>query len=188
MMSLGVDERMTTVSTGGVEVSGEEVVSLRDGTPIVVRPIRRDDAVRLERLFYRLSPTTLYRRFFTLVDHPEPAVVQHLVDVDHDRRLAFVAVVDDEIVGVARCDRLPGGSDADTALVTADAWQRRGVATVLLQRLAVAAHARGITALVGTVLGENRPVLRLVRRLSADTRIEAVDGEYRFRVPLPTAA
>ena len=174
-----------TAGTGGVEVSGEEVVSLRDGTPVVVRPIRPDDAARLERMFYRLSPTTLYRRFFTLVDHPEPEQIQHLVNVDHDRRLAFVALVDDEIVGVARCDRVADGSEAETALVTADAWQRRGVATVLLRRLAAAAAARGVAALVGTVLGENRPVFRLVRRLSADTRIEAVDVEYRFRVPLP---
>lgn len=47
-----------------------EEAPLRDGTPVVLRPIRPDDAERLHRLFHRLSPDTVYLRFFSTVRHP----------------------------------------------------------------------------------------------------------------------
>lgn len=177
----------------------ERRATLRDGTVVTVRPIRPDDAARLERLFYRLSPETVYRRFFTLVAEPDPAVLRYLAEVDHDRRVALVAVLGDEIIGVARYDRVvrdhagdepdggderDGASDAEAALLTEDAWQGRGVATVLLGHLAEVARSQGLTAFVATVLGENRQVVRLLRGLSPDTQVEVVDGQYRVVAPL----
>ena len=169
------------------ELEGEAV--LRDGTAVSVRPVRADDDERLGRLYERLSPATRFRRFFTLSSQLSPPLLRYLAGVDYDRRLAVVATVDDEVVGVARYDRLPEGGEAEIAVLTEDAWQGRGVATVLLETLAGAARARGITTFVGTVLGENRPAVRLLRGLSAEARVELVDGQYRLHAPLdPTGA
>ena len=90
---------------------------LDDGTPVLFRAIHPDDADRLERLFYRLSPKTLYLRFFTPLSRINHTVVKHLVTVDYVDRLAIVAVISDEIVGVSRYERLaplaPAGMQVD---------------------------------------------------------------------------
>ena len=157
---------------------------LRDGTAVGVRPVRADDDERLGRLYGRLSPATRFRRFFTLSPQLDPPLLRYLAEVDYDRRLAVVATVDDEVVGVARYDRLPDRGEAEIAVLTEDAWQGRGVATILLEALADAARARGVTTFVGTVLGENRSAVRLLRGLSADARVELVEGQYRLHAPL----
>jgi RimJ/RimL family protein N-acetyltransferase len=161
-----------------------ETAFLDDGTEVVFRPILPDDAVRLERMFYRLSPLTVYRRFFTTVQRPTKAVLHHLVHLDYVDRLALVAAIGDEIVGVARYDRLEEAGEAEMAVIVEDAWQGRGLATRLLWRLTAAARQRGIAVFVASVLGENRPMMGLLRVLSEDLDVEFAGGEYLVRIGL----
>src|SRR5579863_2155919 len=98
------------------------------------------DGERLRRFFYRLSPETVYRRFLSPIQRPEQLERLHLLDVDSQDRVALLAAVDGEIVGVGRFVRDPRApTTADLALVVADAWQRQGVGTALLGALAEAA-------------------------------------------------
>src|SRR4029077_18804311 len=71
--------------------------------------LERSDGEALRRLFHRLSPETLYRRFHSPVVYPEQTGPERLLDIDHRDREAVLAVVDGEIVGVARYFRQPGG-------------------------------------------------------------------------------
>ena len=121
-----------------------DVLSLTDGTRVALRQIEPDDAERLRRLFYRLSPESVYWRFFTPVHVPREEVLERFASVDHQRREAIVADIDGEVVGVARYDQAEGSSEADTAVLVEDAWQGQGLAAVLLRRLARVAHVRGI--------------------------------------------
>jgi len=50
-------------------------------------------------------------------------------------------------------------------VVVADAWQRRGVARVLMRGLIVCAKRRGLELLAGTVLRANEPMQAFVRSL-----------------------
>ena len=164
-----------------------ELALLDDGTEVQFRAIRPDDAPRLDRLFYRLSPRSLYLRFFSPMPRPNQAMIRRLVNVDYRDRLALVAVVDDEIVGVARFDRLaavapralsvdPG--EAEAAVIVEDEWQGRGIATRLLWRLTAAALARGIHSFTATVLAENRPMMGLLSVLGEKVETELAGGEY----------
>lgn len=164
-----------------------EQALLDDGTEVVFRAILPEDRDRLERLFHRLSPEALYRRFFTPVPRPNPAMLDYLVTVDYVNRLAIVAVIADEVVGVARLDLLaaparPG--DAEAAVIVEDAWQGRGLGTRLLWRLSAAARTRGVGAFVAGVLAENRPMLGLLRVLGQAVEIGLDGGEYQIRVVL----
>lgn len=170
-----------------------EQAFLDDGTPTVFRAIRPDDEERLERLFYRLSPQSLYLRFFTPMPRPNHAIIQRLVTVDYVDRLALVAVIDDEVVGVARYDRLaatapsalnvdPG--EAEAAVIVEDAWQRHGIATRLLWRLTAAAAARGITTFTGTILASNRTMLGLLSVLGSGVEVELSGSEYLVKLRL----
>jgi GNAT superfamily N-acetyltransferase len=162
----------------------EELAWLDDGTAVELRPIVPADEARLERLFYRLSPQTVYRRFFTSMSRPVPAHLRRLANVDYRDRLALVAVIHEEVVAVARYDRLPETGEAEVAVVVEDAWQHRGLATRLLWRLSAAARERGVGTFIAGVLGENRPMMGLLSVLSDDLEVVLADGEYTVRVGL----
>ena len=153
-------------------------VRLADGAELIVRAILPADRDRIRRLLDRMSPLTRYRRFLTPVPRPTAAMIEYLVTVDYRDRLALVAVAGDEIVAVARYDRLAAPADpgeAEAAIVVEDAWQRRGLGTQLLVRLIAAARERGIHTFVAEVLAENRPMMGLLRAVGDAARI-AADG------------
>ena len=152
---------------------------------VTVRPIRPDDEDRLARMFWRLSPDTVYRRFFSPVKAPRASVLRHLANVDHDLRDALVAESDDELIGVARYDRRPGDrTHAEVAVVVEDAWQRHGVASTLLRRLGETARGRGVEAFTATMLGDNQPAARLARALSRRAELRWADGAMEMTTPL----
>jgi len=68
-------------------------------------------------------------------------------------------------VAVARYGMNPDGESCEFAIVVADAWQGKGIATRLLTLLMEAARARGFRLMEGEVLAENVPMLNLVKRL-----------------------
>lgn len=161
-----------------------DTVGLLDGARIAVRPISGDDDERLRRFHERLSPDTVYLRFFT--PHPELSTAEatYFTHVDHRCREALVAVSGDDIVGVARFDRLPGSDDAEAAVVVDDAWQGRGVGSTLLRRLAERAAALGVRRFMADVLARNRRMLRLLETIAPASWEYLDDGVVRGVVSL----
>ncbi|MDQ1712296.1 MAG: hypothetical protein QOE45_1746 [Frankiaceae bacterium] len=150
-----------------------------------IRVIRADDAERLGRLFYRLSPESVYRRFFTLYSHPPAHALRELADLDHDLRDAVVAIVDGEIVGVARYAALLGEDrTAEVAVVVADDHQGQGLGRRLLACVVGLARLHGMTTLTATVLADNRPAIALLRAVFPHAEWTAHGAEYDLRVPL----
>jgi GNAT superfamily N-acetyltransferase len=159
-----------------------------DGRPLTVRPIAITDAAALERLFTRLSPASVYSRFFSPLSRPPRAALLRLADVDHGRRDALVALDGDEIVGVARYDARPGSTEAEIALTIEDAWQHRGLGSQLARRLGKVAQSRGYERFVATMLPDNRAALGLIHKMAPDATVRFVAGEYEASVPLGRAS
>src|SRR3954453_22374464 len=133
---------------------------------VAARPVRPDDEQRFERLWPRLSPDTVYRRFHSPLRTLPDETVHHLVDVDHGRREAVVATVGDEVVGVARYDRTPDDpSVAEVAVLVEDAWQGVGLGRQLISALADLARGRGVRTVTATVQSDNDRMVWLIRRL-----------------------
>jgi RimJ/RimL family protein N-acetyltransferase len=146
--------------------------------------LERSDGVALRRLFFRLSPATLYRRFHSPIVRPDQAHPERLLDIDHHDREAVVALVDGEIVGVARYARWPGTDKADLAVVVADDWQRQGVATRMLSGLADLALSAGIQDFTASVQGDNQPALKLLRRFRPVERQTCSQGLCEMTLPV----
>jgi RimJ/RimL family protein N-acetyltransferase len=131
---------------------------LRDGSTIEVRPVGPDDAAALNAAFGRLSDESRRRRFLSPKARLSGVELAYLTGVDHHRHEALVAVdpEDGDIVGVARFVQLddePGAAEA--AITVVDDWQRRGVATELLDALGRRAREEGVRTFFTEVLPEN---------------------------------
>ena len=156
--------------------------------PVTTRPVRPDDAPLFCRLWDRLSPETVYRRFHAPLRSP-PVEAHRLVEVDHDLREALVAVVGGEVVGVARYDRSPADpGTADVAVVVEDAWQGVGVGRQLLGELTQLAARRGVRSLTADVQADNDRMVGLVRRLLPGAVLTPEHGVYAVQSPVPSAA
>ena len=142
------------------------------------------DGEALRRLFFRLSPESLYRRFHSPIARPEQAHPERLLDIDHHDREAVVAVVDGEIVGVARYARWSGSDLADLAVVVADDWQRQGLATRMLSALAERAQLAGIKDFTASVQGDNQQALGLLRRFRPLEQVTFSDGISDVMLPV----
>jgi len=155
---------------------------------IALARLERSDGELLLRLFYRLSRETIYRRFLSPLARPEQARPERLLDLDHRDREAVAAVVDGEIVGVARYFRWPGRPAAEIAVVVADDWQHQGLGTRMLASLAELARAAGIERFTVTMQADNRPALGLLRRFNSSARLAHSQGIYESVIPLGSEA
>ncbi len=161
---------------------------LADGAILTVRAIEPDDVDRLERMFHRLSPETVYRRFFSPVQRPPHKTLERLANVDHHAREALVALYGDEIVAVARYDTTADEHEAEIAVTVEDAWQHRGLGRRLARRLATEAVTHGIDHFVATMLPENRAALALLRNLSPAASVRFDGGTCAAVAPLEQAS
>jgi GNAT superfamily N-acetyltransferase len=135
---------------------------MSDGPAVHVRALRADDCARLARLFEQLSDESVYFRFFSPTPRSTAAQLE-LKALDGTDHVALVALVGDEIVAVARYDRLSSTEgEAEVALEVADAQQGRGIGTLLLHHLAVVAREHHIRTLSAVVLPGNARLFRML--------------------------
>lgn len=142
---------------------------LRDGTHVLIRQIRGDDAL-LERAFIEgLSPAARRFRFLGEVKTPSAALIEQLTHPDPERDVAFVALIADGAekreIGVARFCARPDGQACECAVVVADAWQQRGLATLLMRHLIDVARARGIACMYSVDAADNQAMRELAEHL-----------------------
>ena len=129
--------------------------TLNDGTAITIRAIDSSDAPKLVQSHENLSLESTRLRFFTPHPHLSEGEVERFTNVDHHDREAFIAMLDGEILGVGRYDRVPSTDTAEIAFIVADAWQGKGIATHLLAYVRRHAEREGIAMLIADTLGEN---------------------------------
>jgi GNAT superfamily N-acetyltransferase len=154
-----------------------------------VRPIRPGDGPGLVDFHRRLSPRSVYLRFFSAHPTLSEAEVTRFTSVDYEDRLALVATLDDHLIAVARYDRAPGASEAEVAFVVDDTYQHHGVGSELLDELADAAFANGVTMFRADTLAENRTMLDVFHHAGFPVTSEIAYGTVTLRFPItPTAA
>ena len=153
---------MGSVSDPGYPQAWEADVLLRDGHPIHLRPITPDDGDALRAFHACLSARTVYFRFFSAKPELTDADVEYFTHVDHESRVALVALDRDDIIGVGRFDAL-GDGRAEVAFLIRDDMQGLGLGSMLLEHLAAAARERGVARFVAEVLPANSRMLSTFR-------------------------
>lgn len=142
----------------------ERLVTLRDGTPVRLRPIRPEDARALQEMIAQSDLEDLRLRFFARMKELPPALAARLTQIDYDREMAFVAFPEgreDGMWGVGRLAADPDRGRAEFALLVRSDVKERGLGLRLLQTLIEHAQRMGVRELWGEVLIENHRMLAL---------------------------
>jgi RimJ/RimL family protein N-acetyltransferase len=159
-----------------------------DDLDLIIRPVTAADKSRIVEGLRAISPETSYRRFFTPTFYPSDEQLRYLTDIDGERHMALGAVDASKEgapgVGVARYIRLSEEPTvAEAAILVIDAYQRRGVGSILLVALSRYAWHHGIRTFRGYVLPDNRAFLRYLQALGAHKE-QVEDGILQLDLPV----
>lgn len=151
-------------------------IEVADGRRVHVRALTPQDSEAVRLFFRALSPNSRYQRFFSGGASPPESVLRALTEIDQRRHVAFVAISaraagTDEaprIVADARYVWQDVACSAEFAIAIADDWQRQGLGSELMRRLAEYAEQSGVRSLFGHVLKKNGPMTALVRALGGN--------------------
>jgi acetyltransferase len=140
---------------------------MRDGTPVVMRPIRPEDETAIINLARRMTAEDLRMRFFVAMKELTHQFAAKLTQIDYDREMALIVETQrgDEIWGVARFFADPDNVRAEFAVAVRSDLKGRGLGYALMTRLIDVARSREISELFGDVLSENDVMLRMCRGL-----------------------
>jgi acetyltransferase len=163
---------------------------LKNGTEVVIRPVRPEDEPALVRFHEALSERSVYLRYFQPMKLSTRTAHERLTRIcflDYDREMALVAERRDprsgeqEIIAVARLSKLHAVNEAEAAIVVSDDYQHQGLGTELYRRLAQIARDEKIARIVSTMLGENREMRAICQKLGfrihADPEEQTVKAE-----------
>ena len=167
LTSAGVAEVATEPFAGSDPMSHWHE-TLSDGSRVLIRPIRKEDA-ELERAFIeRLSPESRWYRFLGLMKVSND-MLKRLTDIDYQREVAFVALRHDagekREIGVSRFCISADGASCECAVVVGDEWQGKGLGHLLMRLLIDVARRRGIKHMFSVDSAGNRQMSDLAASL-----------------------
>ena len=154
---------------------------LFDGTEVMIRPIRAEDAPLEQEFVRHLSDDSRYNRFMSELRELSPTKLKYFTQIDYDRHMALVATVAHEggelEIGVARYASGATGDTCEFAVAVDDAWQGSGVAGLLMLALMNAARERGFHTMEGYVLVQNHKMLKFARQLGFAVHRDPESGD-----------
>ena len=172
--------RVAAGAKGAASQSLRWIDTLRDGTHVIIRPIRKEDA-GLERAFIqRLSPESRRMRFLGQIREPSDEMLRRLTDIDYKNEMAFIALVhrdgQTQEIGVARYSTSDGGRLCECAITVSDEWHNRGLATLLMHHLIDVARTRGIRTMVSYDAIDNGQMRELATFLGFKRKADPADS------------
>ena len=156
---------------------------LNDGTDIVIRPIRPEDA-EIEAKFVReLSKESKYFRFMNSIQELSQEMLVRLTQIDYHNEMALIAVrpLEDgeDQIGVARYSTNVDRKSCEFALVVADKWHGKGIAHLLMRNLMEVARDRELEIMEGQVLSDNKRMLELMKSLKFKIEMDPEDSAIK---------
>jgi acetyltransferase len=166
---------------------------MRDGTAVMIRPIRPEDEPAMVRFHETLSERSVYLRYFHLVNLEQRTQHERLTRIcfiDYDREMALVAerrnpeTGEPEILAVGRMTKVHGTDEAEVAVLVSDKYFGRGLGRELLSRLQVVGADEHLSKITADILPDNREIMRICEKLGFTLKHslddEVVRAEYKL--------
>ncbi len=159
-------------------------VVLRDGATVHVRPVRADDGPAMRAFLESISPDSIWFRFFGT-----PSLdwaTTWAVNVDYADRFGLVVESGNPRAIIAHAAYVRIDDErAEVAFLVADAWQGRGISTILLAHLAEVAEQHEISTFFAQVLPHNRRMIEVFRESGFPVKLRS--SPDALEVELPTS-
>ena len=148
--------------------------TMKNGTEVLIRPIRPEDEPLLVQFHQALSEESVYMRYASQMKYDQRVAhdrLSKLCFIDYDREMALVAehrdpdTGEEEIIAVVRLTKLHGGRDGEFALLIQDAYQNQGLGTELLRRIVEVGRDEGLAHIVADILWQNRAMQRISKKI-----------------------
>jgi acetyltransferase len=160
---------------------------LKDGTPVLLRPMIPEDEKLVEGLLRSCSEETLYFRYFRVLKSFPHSFLLRFTQNDYDRELGLAAIGvppgPEVMMGVGRLVMTPDRELAEFAVIVADPWHGKGLGEKLIAEVINIARDFGVKLLWGEILATNEPMLGLVRKLGFSVK-EPEEGLRRVELTL----
>ncbi|MGC8658107.1 MAG: GNAT family N-acetyltransferase [Desulfomonilaceae bacterium] len=160
----------------------------KDGLKCHIRAVRPTDETMLRDLFYNLSESSIYFRYFSPKRSMPHKNLQSYVNLKEDEGVSIVVTTgpreNRKMIAEARYMVEPGDGFADTAFMVDENYQGRGIATYLLNYLIEIAKERGLKGFKADVLFSNQPMLKVYEKVPFRIHKRFADGvvslSFRF--------
>jgi acetyltransferase len=148
--------------------------TMKDGTPVTIRPIRPEDEPGMVRFHETLSERSVYYRYFHMMNLEQRTTherLRRICFIDYDREMVLVAerrnseTGESEILGVGRMSKVQWINEAEVAVLVSDKWQGRGLGKELLARLLIVGANEKLDRLTAEILPDNRDVMHVCEKL-----------------------
>ena len=147
----------------------KRTVTLKDGTKVLLRPIKPSDATLKQHLFYALSKETIKKRYLGSLKAMPLKRIWPYVTIDYENEMSIVGVVMEgemeNFVAIGSYARIPHTRMAEVSLVVRDDWQNKGLGTLLLKYLIEIAKKKGFEGFTAWVLIENTKMMHIFKKL-----------------------
>ena len=163
-------------------------IKLKDGTDVILRPIKPEDEYMWLDMFKHFSEETIRYRFFRMIKDTSHEMRMRFCDIDYNKEMGIVAEINENgkrrFIGVVRIIAEPNKkAEAEFAIVVVDKWRRLGLGSELMDFIIEIARDMKLKKLYGFALYDNIPMFSLCKK--KNFKVERGDpGEYKIELIL----
>lgn len=162
------DSMLAPLFTGVYPEKYEKSVTLKDGTEILMRPVKPIDERLVQEFFYSMSDREVYYRFLHSIKAFPRKDMQRMVNIDYHREMSVVALVGEfgkqEVAGVGRYI-LDGADYPEVDFAVQEKFQGKGLGRVIMEYIADIAKDRGFKGIQAVVMSDNQASLHILTHL-----------------------
>ncbi len=169
----------------------QEIITLpRSGRRVELRPVRSEDEPAHLELHTNLSPESIRYRFFHYRKSFTHDELAQMVQIDYDREMVFIASAPkedgkgEETLGTVRTWTDADNLQAEFAVLVSEKMKGEGLGSILMKKMIEYCRSRGTVEMVGTVLPDNRPMLKLAEKLGFEIRYDPEEEVMALRLEL----
>ncbi len=163
-------------------------VTLKDGSKVLLRPIRPSDVTLKQHFFYSLSKESIKRRYLGSLNLMPLRRIWPYVVIDYVNEMSIVGTImeneNETIIAMGSYSRIPNTKTAEVSLVVRDDWQNKGLGTILFNYLAEIARKNRIESFTAWILLENTKMMHILRKSSYPLKYRIEGNLYHVIIDL----
>ena len=142
-------------------------LKLRDGTSVLFRPLKPEDAALYPDCLSEITPEDLRLRYFAAMREVSPELIDKLVHYDPQHAMASIVIEEatGKMLGVVRLHNDPGDQSGEFAIIVRTRLKGHGLGWLMMKHMIAYAKEKGLKTVRGQVLAENSTMLQMCAEL-----------------------